>query len=378
MIKGSRLWAIAGKEWLHLSRDWRSLGMGIMIPLTMLFMFSYALSLDVDRVPMVVWDQSQTPESREFISRFTGSRYFSLRGSFAGYSEMEKAIDTRAALIGLVIPSDFARKLQSGRRTDVQLIADATDSTTAGIALGYATVVTSDYSSFVGLRELQRKGIQASSTGLEIRPIVWFNPELESRNFIIPGLIAILMMVIAGLLTALTVAREWENGTMEQLIASPIQGPEIILGKLVPYFALGMFDMFLSIITGIYVFHVPFRGNMILLVLLSAIFLVGTLAVGMLVSVVAKKQLVANELAMLITFLPSFMLSGFIYTIANMPKFVQLISYLVPARYFIKILRGIYLKGIGLESLWFPALLLIVYAGATLMGSISAFKKKMT
>ncbi len=376
-MKLTRLWAIARKEFIHLIRDWRSLAMGIGFPMLMLFLNSAALSLDVDHVPVILWDQSQSAASRDLLSRFAGSRYFTLVGSFKTYNEMSFALDARKALLALVIPSDFGRRVESGRLAELQAIVDGSDSTTAQIALGYVNAVTSTYSTMVNLRTMTRHGQKPITGTMDVRPVVWFNPELESKNFIIPGLIVIIMMVISGLLTSLTVAREWENGTMEQLITSPIRGSELIVGKLIPYFSLGMFDMFLCNIVGRYVFGVPFRGSLILLIITAVIFLIGSLGMGMLISIVAKKQLVANQLAALTTFLPAMMLSGFVYNITNMPKPVQLVTYLVPARYFIFIIKSIYLKGVGLRVVWFQLLLLLAFAIAMMVMAHRAFKKRI-
>lgn len=200
---------------------------------------------------------------------------------------------------------------------------------------------------------------------------------MESKNYIIPGLIAVIMMVIAALLTSLTVAREWERGTMEQLISTPVKGPELILGKLLPYFAIGMFDVLLAVLMGEFVFKVPLRGSVALLFVMAAIFLVGALSLGMLISILTKSQLLASQLAMVLTFLPSFLLSDFMYAISNMPKPIQLITYLIPARYFVVLLKGIYLKGVGLEVLAAQAGLLTAFAAAMVLLANVKFKKKL-
>jgi ABC-2 type transport system permease protein len=376
-MKLHRLWALARKEFLHIIRDPRSLGMGIAIPMLMLVLYGYALTLDVDKVPTVIWDQSQSPTSREFISRFHGSRYFSIRRYASSYGELEQAIDTRQALIALIIPPDLAGSIKSGRSASVQLIVDGSDSNTATMAIGYAEAIIQIYSEEVTLEQIRRVGSQNLRQPIELRPRVWFNPDLESRNYIVPGLIAVIMMVIAALLTSLTVAREWENGTMEQLISTPIKSQELILGKLIPYFVIGLFDVFLAVVMGKVLFEVPLRGSAALLFIMTAVFLVGTLSMGLLISIVAKNQLVANQMAMIMTFLPSFLLSGFVYAISNMPKFLQIITYLVPARYFVDILRGIYLKGVGLEVLWPEAFLLTVFGVVMVILANVKFKKKL-
>lgn len=376
-MKPLRLWAVARKEFIHIFRDSRSLGMAIAIPMLLLMLFGYALTLDVDNVPMVVWDQSESQSSREFISRFDASRYFSVQGQVRNYREVERAIDSSRALIALVIPPDFAGRIESGRKADVQLLVDGSDSNTATIAMGYAEAVTQTYSQDVILRDAQRAGGRTLQQPLEVRPRVWFNADLESKNYIIPGLIAVIMMVIAALLTSLTVAREWERGTMEQLISTPVKGPELILGKLLPYFLIGMFDVLLAVLMGEYMFHVPLRGNVALLFGMAAIFLVGALSLGMVISIVTKSQLLASQLAMVLTFLPSFLLSGFMYAISNMPMPIQIITHVIPARYFVALLKGIYLKGVGLEILAGEAALLTLFSVAMLILANVKFKKKL-
>jgi ABC-2 type transport system permease protein len=372
-----RVWAITRKEFLHIIRDLRSLGMAIAIPILLLVLFGYALALDVDNVPIVIWDQSDTHTSREFISRFQGSHYFSLRGYVQGYHQVERFIDSGEALIALIIPSDFADHLNSGYSTSVQLIADGSDSNTATIAMGYADVVTLTYSQEVTLHEIQRVGGRALNPPLDLRPRVWFNTDMESKNYIIPGLVAVITMVIAALLTSLTIAREWERGTMEQLISTPVKGRELILGKLLPYLAIGLFDVLLAVLMGKFLFQVPLRGSVILLFIMAAIFLIGALSLGITISIVTKSQLLANQLAMILTFLPAFLLSGFIYAISNMPWVIQLITYLIPARYFITLLKGIYLKGIGLEVLAVEAGFLILFSAVMITLAHVKFKKKL-
>jgi ABC-2 type transport system permease protein len=372
-----RTWAVSRKEFIHIIRDFRSLGMSIAIPMLLLLLFGYALTLDVDDVPMVVWDQDGSQASREFVTRFTGSPYFSLQEYVRNYRALESAVDSGKALVALVIPVGFAGKIDSGQEVPVQLIVDGSDSNTATIAMGYADVVAMVYSQDVALDVIRRLGGGELKLPLDVRPRVWFNPDLESKNYIIPGLIAVIMMVIAALLTSLTVAREWERGTMEQLISTPVKGRELILGKLLPYFAIGMFDVLLAVLMGEFLFQVPLRGNVALLFAMAAIFLIGALSLGIVISVVTKSQLLASQLAMVMTFLPAFLLSGFMYAISNMPKAIQLVTYLIPARYFVALLKGIYLKGIGLNILFIEAGLLTIFGIIMIVLANVKFKKKL-
>ena len=377
MMKPQRVRAIARKEFIHIFRDPRSLGMAIAMPMLLLILFGYALTLDVDHVPLVVWDQSQTATSRELISRFTGSRYFALRGYLLNYREVERAIDSGGAMMALVVPREFGGRVESGRPATLQLIVDGSDSNTAIIASGYADAIVGAYSQELRLEEVRRQGGVALRPPLDLRLRVWFNNELESKNYIIPGLIAVIMMVIAALLTSLTVAREWERGTMEQLISTPVRTTELIVGKLIPYFAIGMFDVLLAVLMGEFLFHVPLHGSVLLLFVMAAIFLVGALSLGMLISIVAKNQLLANQLAMILTFAPAFILSGMVFAIGNMPAAVRVVTYLVPARYFVTLLKGIYLKGVGLDVLGVEAALLVCFSAAMFGLAHVKFRKKL-
>ncbi len=376
-MKLRRLGAVARKEFIHILRDPRSLGMAIAIPMLLLMLYGYALTLDVDHVPLVVWDQSQSPASRDFISRFEGSRFFSLRSYVWNYRDVERAIDSGRALMAVIIPTDFAQRLEAHTGAEVQIIVDGSDSNTATFASGYAEAVAQSYSQEITLAAMRRLGASAPPAPLDLRPRVWFNADLESKNYLIPGLIAVIMMIIAALLTSLTVAREWERGTMEQLISTPVKVPELILGKLLPYWLIGMFDVLLCVLMGRWLFKVPLRGSGALLFVMAAIFLAGALALGMLISIVTRNQLLANQVGMVLTFLPALLLSGFVYAISNMPLAIQIVTYLVPARYFVALLKGIYLKGVGLEVLAGEAFLLMVFAAGMIGLANWRFRKRL-
>jgi len=372
-----RVRAVARKEFLHIRRDPRSLAMAIAIPMLMLLLFGYALTLDVDNVPLAVWDQSNSPESREFVSRFEGSRYFAVRLRGTGYHAIERAIEAGDVMAALVVPRDFTARLAAGKAAPVQFLIDGSDSNTATIALGYAEGVTRGYSRDVALKEARVAGAGVLRDPLEVRPRVWFNEDMESKNYIIPGLIAVIMMVIAAMLTSLTVAKEWEQGTMEQLISTPVTPRELVLGKLIPYFALGMVDVALAVGMGEFLFHVPLRGSVPLLFGMTALFLAGGLSLGMAISIATKSQMLASQLSIVLTFLPAFLLSGFVYAIGNMPGVIQVVTYAIPARYLVTILKGIYLKGIGLSVLWADAALLAVFGAAVFFLANRKLRKKL-
>lgn len=357
-----RLLAISRKEALHIRRDPRSLILAVGIPMLMLLMFGYALTLDVEHVPFAVWDQSGTPESRDFVARFAATRYFDFRGTVDRYSQLERAIDTREVLLGLVLPPDFAARLGAGHSVGVQAIVDGSDANTAGLVLGYSQAVAGSFNQQLALEQVRRSTGGTPPLALDLRTRVWFNADLESRNFIVPGIMAVIMGLIAALLTSLTIAREWERGTMEQLLATPVKPPELILGKLLPYAAIGLANMIIAVLMAVFVFSVPLRGSVPLLFGVGMVFVVGTLAQGILISTLARQQLLASQLAMISTFLPAFLLSGFAFAIANMPLPVQGITYLVPARYFVALVKGIFLRGVGLETMWRDAALLALFA----------------
>ena len=372
-----RLKAVTKKELLHIVRDARSLYLALALPLVMLLLFGYALTLDVDRIPTYVYDQDQTPQSRELINQFRGSRYFQILGNINDYKTVERGIDKNSVLLGVVIPNDYSRHLLAGEETDVQLLVDGSDSNTAGIALGYAQIVVQSFAAQLRSNTQVRRGGQPLRVPVEPRIRVWYNSDLKSKNFIVPGLIAVTMMIIAAMLSSLTIAREWENGTMEQLLSTPVRPGELVLGKLLAYFALGLADMFISIIVGVFIFQVPFRGNALFLFFTSCLFLFGALSWGIFISATARTQLQAYQLGMLSSFLPGYILSGFVYSIANMPKAIQLISYIVPARYFVTILNGVFLKGIGIRFLWLEVLMLAIYASLIFWRASKKMRQKV-
>jgi len=376
-MKFIRLKAVAWKEFIQIFRDPTSLALAVSIPVLLLVLFGYALTLDVDRIPTVIYDMDRTPQSRDLIDHFLRSKYFQLEESARSYAHLQEVMDRGKALAGLVIPANFSRDLDTDREAVIQVLLDGTDANTATIALGYAQAIVSLYSQEVLLHKMNQIGVGSISPPVEPRIRGWFNPDLESKNFIIPGLIAVIMVILAAILTSGTVAREWERGTMEQLISTPIRKGELILGKLVPYFALGMFDLALSVVMGRYLFGVPLRGSGFLLFSLAGLFLLGAISQGVVVSIIAKNQLLSSQISIVISYLPTFILSGFIYPIDNMPKLIQCITYVVPSRYVVSILKGIFSKGVNLDVLWMEALLLSVYAGAMIFWALKRFQKRI-
>jgi len=377
MISFRRIRAVAKKERLQILRDTRSLLLALGIPMLMLFLFGWALKLDVSDVKTIVFDQDRSAMSRAFLERFDAVEYFDITAHTDTYDDVVESLDRGNARAAIVIPEGFSEDIKTGRDVQIQLIADGTDSLTAQVFIGYASAIVSDFSQDIISESLARSGLSGTGRPVNVSVRVWYNPELESKNFIVPGLIAVIMMVIAGLLTSLTVAREWERGTMEQLISTPISVPELVIGKLISYVELGFIDFVLSVIAGTLVFGVPLKGSIILLLVLSVIFMIGAMSLGMFISIVAKKQVMASQMAILATFLPSFLLSGFVFPIATMPVVLQGITFLVSARYFVTILKGIFLKGVGLEVLFLESLLLCVFTAMMLALSMARFKKEL-
>ncbi len=369
--------AIARKEFLHILRDPRSLIAALAIPLFLLLLFGYALTLDVDRIPTYVLDQDNTPQSRDLIERFRASRYFQVLGQVDDDRRIDHAIDRSRIMLGIVVPHDFAQQLEAGKQADVQLLLDGSDSNTASIALGYAEGLLQLYALELRTTAQNRKGAPPMAVPVEPRIRVWYNEDLKSKNFIVPGLIAVILMIISALLTSLTIAREWESGTMEQLLSTPVRPSELLLGKLSAFFALGLADMLIALVVGIFVFQVPLRGSLPLLFFTSCIFLFGALCWGIFLSAATRSQLLAYQVGVITSFLPAFLLSGFIFSIENMPTVIQAVTYVVPARYFVSILKGIFLKGIGVEILWFEILLLIVYSCFLFLIAIRKMRQKL-
>jgi ABC-2 type transport system permease protein len=343
--------AVVKKETRHLLRDKRSLAQTILLPMMMLFLFGYALSLDVDRIPTVIYDLDKTVESADLRRRLVASRYFNVIGAVRGYRQLERMIMTRRAMMALVIPRGFGAKLKKNQRPKVQVFLDGVDASTATIALGYIQGLVGEFGMDRIFKNFRRMGLTHFDPPLDVRMRVWFNPELRSKNFIIPGLIAVIMAIVSASTVSLTISREWESGTMEQLVSTPLRPLELLIGKMVPYLVLAMVSLVMSVAVAVYLFRVPFIGSLTLLLAFSFVFLLGTLSMGLLISIKAKSQLVSNQIGVLTTFLPSFLLSGFIFPILNMPTVLQYATYVVPARYYVTILKGLFLKGVGLTPL---------------------------
>jgi ABC-2 type transport system permease protein len=371
MIDAVRLRAVARKEWLQLRRDPRSMILAFVLPLFLLLFFGYAISWDVDDIPLALLDQDRSSASRGLVQALEASGFFRVAAEVTTEREASERLLRGRDRGALLIPPGFQRDLAAGRRATAQLLLDGSDANTASIAMNYADAIVARWSARVTLQE--------RTTPLPVRaePRVWYNPDLESRTMIVPGLIAIIMSIIAALLTALTIAREWERGTMEQLASTPVSRLEVVLGKLLPYLGIGLFDVLVTVGAGMLIFGTPLRGSPLLLLGMTVLFLVGALGFGILISAAVKSQVLATQVAMIATYLPAVLLSGFLYDIASMPPVLRWITFLVPARYFVAVTRGIFLKGVGIDVLWPDALLMVAFAALGLGLAVRAFRKEL-
>lgn len=375
-----RIFAIMKKEMLHVIRDTRSLILAIAMPLLFLFMFAYALNFDINDVKMSVCDLDKSQNSREFIAAFTSSGYFTLTGDYNGQEDVMHSLDRSKSQIGIIIPSGFGRDLARSKSAKVQILVDGTETSNANIIIGYTMGITYFYSSKITLDFFNKIGIRASKNiaGIEGLPVYRYNPELRSKNFIIPGLIAVIMAIILAVLTSFTIVREKEKGTFEQLIVTPVKSYELMLGKIIPYWIIGLLDMWLIVLVGVFIYKVPLHGSLLFLFFVGGIFSFCGLGIGLLISSIVETTQAANQLSMMLSYLPAMILSGFLFPVKTMPKIIQFVSVFVPARYFLTILRGIFLKGNGWAILWKETLVLLFF-GVVLIGMASLrFKKKLS
>jgi ABC-2 type transport system permease protein len=354
-----RAWAVALKELRQIRRDRRTLLILLFIPAFFLFLYGYALNFDIRHVTMAVQDRDGSAESRALVARFVESSYFDLIASVTSDAQGERLMDRGDIRALLVIPEQFSETIRSGEIADVQLLLNGDNANTATTVLGYATAV---------LRE-SGASIAAPSSAIPavtLQPRVWYNPELRSTLFLVPGLIAYIATITAVLSTALSIVREKEMGTMEQVRMAPISTPAFVIGKTLPYLLISQLSATLIVLTAMVLFDLPMRGSWLSLSFVLAIFLVGGVGTGLLVSTLTDSQQMALQVSMLIAFLPTMILSGFIFPISSMPVPIQYVTTIVPARYFLIALRGIVLKGLDLPALWSPLLALAVYAFAVL------------
>jgi len=355
-----RLKALIRKEIYHLIRDYRSLYLAFAIPLILIMLFGYALSLDVDNVETVVVDYDKSELSRDFITKLDASPYFNVAAQLNQTKDAVYYLNRDTAAVAIIIPPDFMKNIQADREAPLQILIEGSDPNFAGIIRGYLTAFTEQYNQKLLLSFLNRQGMEKIMPPVDGRIRIWFNEDLESRNFIIPGIIAIIIMIVGALLTSLIIAREYENGTMETIKSLPIKAGELLLGKAFPYFFIGLTDVLIAMLLGQLLFGVVMKGNFFLMIIATSLYLGVALSLGLFISTATKSQLIANQVAILTTYLPSVLLSNFVFPIINMPKFLQVITYIVPARYYIDILGGIYLRNTGFSYLW-PSMAVLLF-----------------
>ena len=375
----SALRAIARKEFIQIRRDKATAYMVLIFPVLMLVLYGFGIRYDVKSVPMTILNQDGTQQSRQYIERFVHSPYFVVLHYVDNYRDLQRDIDRGDSLIGLVIPADFGRRLGSRREAVVQAIVDGSDNNTAAIAMSYFSRITEAYSSSIMVNQMEAMLRQTNLAipAVEAEPRFWFNPNLESVQFVVPGIIAIIMMIVGTLLTAVTIVKEKEQGTIEQIVSSPIGRYELMVGKVMPYAILAYFDFLLIVAASYFLFGVTIKGSLLLLLVTAFFYLIGVLGLGILVSTATETQMAAMLTAILASMLPSILLSGFIFPINQMPRVLQALTVVVPARYFIEILRDIYLKGLGLEYFWKETLYILIFGFVMLALAAWRFQKRL-
>ena len=376
MIPGTiiRIVAMADKEWIQIRRDTRSLILSLFAPVFLILLFGYALSIDVKHVSTVVLDHDRSAFSRRIIEKFSHTEYISVKSQVKNSKEIDNLINSGKIVMAIVIPPGFETRFKSGKEIDIQIILDGTDSTSATVASGYAKGIINSLNQEILEGELSRLGMADIRYPVRVQTRVWYNPELKSRNFIIPGLIVIIMAIISALITSLTISREWERGTMETLITTPVRGWEVIIGKLIPFLLIGIFDVVLALIIGHFVFDVPIKGSLLELTLVSVLFLTGTSGLGIMISSATRIQVLSVQFALVATYLPSLILSGYIFPISDMPFVVRTFTYLVPARYMMTVAKNITTRGVGITLLWTQIVFLFIYALVVMGIAIRRFR----
>lgn len=365
------------KEFIQLRRDPRMLRLVIVAPIIQLIIFGYAVTTDIKHIPTAVIDADRSRESRELVTRFSNTGYFEVLAVLERPHDLVPLMDAGRVQAGVHIPRGFAKRLARGESAPLQIIVDGTDSTTAAMVLGYASGVLKRYSEEVMSERLQR--LKAKLTRLPIveeRARVWFNPELRSVNYMVPGVLCTILLIVTMVLTSMAIVREREIGTLEQIIVTPVRATELMAGKTIPFILIGFVDMVLILLVATLWFRVPLKGSLLLLFVLAVVFLLTTLGLGLFISTVSHTQQQAMTTAFFIM-LPSILLSGFMFPIENMPRVIQWVTYLIPLRYFLNIVRGIFLKGVGIEVLWADVLALLAIGLAIFTLASLRFTKRM-
>ena len=373
----NRIGYLVRKEFQQMRRDRRMLRILFMSPIIQLVILGYAANLDVREIPAVVCDLDRSSQSRELAASFFNSGYFTYAASTQAMGQVDRYLSDGKASIALIIPKGFGDKIAGSGTAGLQVIADGSESNVAISALNYAAVIVGRHSTRIVLDRLDRAGVPLKPVEVKTEARVWYNPELKSRNFMVPGILAHLLMIMTMMLTSLAIVKEKESGTLEQLIVTPIRPVQIILGKLIPFILIGFIDIIMVLVVALLLFGLRVRGSLLLLFGLSGIFLLSTLGLGLLISTLSSNQQQAMMTSTFFVMTPMIVLSGFVFPIENMPRIIQYFTYLMPLRYFFVIVRGLFLKGSGLAELWPQALILLGFGVAILGLSALRFRKRL-
>ena len=365
------------KEFIQTMRERKMIGVILIAPIIQLILLGYAANVDIKKISLVICDKEKTQKSVDFISQFTNSGYFEITDYVNNSNEIEEVISNGKSAFGLIIPNDFSKKILANNNTYIQVYADGSDANAANIALGYAKQITSSYSNAIMIENIKKSGRNIDIARIIPEPRVWYNPDLKSSNYMIPGVLALILMIITFGMTSLAIVREKEIGTLEQLIVTPIKRHEFILGKLLPFALFGIIDMVIILTLAQVWFGVPLKGNIITLYGLSGLYLLTTLGLGLMVSTFSKTQQQAMMTSMFFIMMPFMFLSGFAFPVENMPSILQLVSNFIPLKYYLTIVRGIFLKGNTLLELWKETLIMLLLGIFILSISIKRFNKKM-
>lgn len=375
-----RIGAMAWKEMIHIKRDFRTLYLSFALPVLMILIFGYAVEFDVDKIRVGINDRDRTEESRQFISKLISADWFRLESYEETDQALMQALDQGKIKVAIFIPEGFSKSIKREEQPVIQAILDGSDNNAASVSQNYLLLFGSQYSATLQRNQLNRAGVFSAKrefARLSGLPFIYYNPELKSRFYVLPGIIALTTAILAALLTSLVIAREWERGTMEQLIATPVRPFEIVIGKLVPYTAISLLQTGLTTLLAVIVFKVPFEGNFLWLIPSGFLFAVGTLGLGVMLSSILKSQLPAMQAAFVATMLPGIILSNFVFPIESMPALIQLLTYTVSSKYFLVILRTLFLKGSGLEAFAVEMLWLLAFAALMLFVAILKLVKKV-
>lgn len=373
----SRLVSLIRKEFIQIVRDPRTLAITFIMPVAMLFLLGYAATNDVRNIALAVFDQDQSPASRRLLEAYKQADYFQLAYVVSSEEEMRTLLDNNSARAGIIIPPGYGRAINGWRSAQVAFVLDGSDPTTASTALAAATMIGQTQSTKLQVERLEKRGLSSvMNPPIDVRTQVWYNPGLVSANFMVPAMIGMILQYLATMLTATSIVRERERGTIEQLIVTPLRAPELVIGKVTPYVLIAFLNTLEVLAVGVLLFKVPINGSLGLLLMLTALFLITTLGIGILISTIANTQQEAM-LTTMFTILPSIFLSGFFFPLAAMPVWLQVISYVIPLRYFLIIARGIVIKGVGVSALWPEIVALILFAVVVMGTAVSRFHKSL-